>query len=31
MKFVKELDLNFSLSVNRVVEVRENNVDIAGD
>ena len=30
MKSVKELEMNFSLSVNRVVEVQEDNVDIAG-
>ena len=28
MKVLKELEVKFSLSVHRVVEVRENNVDI---
>ena len=30
MKSVKELKINFSLSVHREVEVQEDNVDIAG-
>ncbi len=29
MKVLKELEMNFSLSIHRVVEVREDNVDIA--
>ena len=28
MKVLKELEVKFSLSVHRVIEVRENNVDI---
>ena len=30
MKLIKKLEMNFSLSVHRVVEVQEDNVDIAG-
>ncbi len=30
MKLVKELEIKFSLSFHQVVEVQEDNVDIAG-
>lgn len=30
MKSIKKLEMNFSLSVHRVVDVQEDNVDIAG-
>lgn len=30
MKLVKELEIKFSLSFHQVVEVKEDNVDIAG-
>ena len=30
MKSIKKLEMNFSLSVHQVVEVQEDNVDIAG-
>lgn len=30
MKSIKKLEVNFSLIVHRVVEVQEDNVDIAG-
>ena len=30
MKSIKKLEMNFSLGVHQVVEVQEDNVDIAG-